>query len=113
MERGRRAFVVAPGFRLELHRGDAVAVDAGIDRLAALDRPDEQSGGDEQHQREGELAGHEHRAEPRSAPAGARALRLESIGDVASRPLQGRPEPEDHAGRERRGDGEREHPEVR
>ena len=73
----------------------------GSTRRAAIDGPDEQARRDQQHQREGELAGDEHAAEARAPPARPGALGLQPIGDVAPRALQRRHQPEHQAGGER------------
>ena len=92
----------------EMQREHRVGFESGVQRGQIADRPDHQSGADEQHDGERELGDHQHVADPlRSAAVAAPRGLLERSAQIdAARLPRGRQADED-AARDRHGDRER------
>jgi hypothetical protein len=101
------------GQRIDSGDEHRVAVEAEIARRERGERPHEQAGGDDEHQRERDLADNEQAAQAEAVLASiASSSRFERVVRLDARAAQGRGHPEQHRGGDRHGRREAEDPPV-
>src|ERR1700730_9552767 len=91
-----------------------IGMKSGIDVLETLERPDQKTGADDQHEGKDDLSDHEDVAEPAGACAGGEASPtfFQRFAHLNPHEIQGRSDTEDHDAEQREGGGEEKHVSV-
>src|SRR5713226_5741402 len=88
-----------------------IGMKSGIDVLEMLERPDQKTGADDQHEGKGDLSDHEDVAEPAGACAGGETSStfFQRFADLNPRQIQGGSDTEEHDAEQGEGAGKDEH----
>lgn len=116
VERDHRGAVVVPGARQpDLERQPLARAKAEVDRTQLAERPEEQAGAHEQHQREGHLRRHQHLAPVHTTPSGRHATgavleRCRQVLRLPQRRQQAQQDGPEHRDGDRDAENDRVHP---